>query len=170
MHSIRLASLPILAIAFATAALLGCSGTRSVEEPSAPPRDVACAESGGAPTGYVVAIDGARTTLKPSPPLAIIATAKDAPPYSVELRADVCGSRARLAYTVTRLATPDDAYGLMAALGPPPGLPSLPEAPPRITPAQRLEGKRDVVRGEEVVIGEGAWPDGAPYRVSVIVQ
>ena len=37
-------------------------------------------------------------------------------------------------------------------------------------PPLRIEGARAVVRGQETVLGEGVWPDGERYRVSVTVR
>lgn len=151
--------------------LVACTGSStSRADAAAPARSVACAEGSAGPVGYDVAIDDTRTTLDSSPPLALIAPGKNRAPYLVRLHAETCGPRAQLAYAFTRLSTANDGRDLVAALGPPPGVAvgaaeGVAEGAP-----QRIEGTRAVVRGEEVVLGEGVWPDGERYRMSVTVR
>ncbi|MDB5219308.1 MAG: hypothetical protein JWO86_7235 [Myxococcaceae bacterium] len=160
--------------------LAGCTANGRSDAPSgaaAPARSVSCAEGAASgPTAYDVTIDDRRTTLAPMPPLAVVSMGKDRPPYAMKLEAETCGPRAQLVYSVTRMATPESAALLLADLGPPPGAATTAPALPAAAAAadrdrvQHVAGSRAVMRGEEVVLGEGVWGDGEPYRVSVTVR
>jgi hypothetical protein len=148
---------------------MGCVGcARSTSSIDAPERSMACAEGSLAAASYDVAVDGARTTLDSSAPLAVIAQAKGRAAYVVKVHADTCGPRARLAYAFTRMTETNDARDLVPALGPPRESAKGAKGVERVP--QCIEGTRVVVRGEEIVLGEGVWPDGERYRLSVTVR
>jgi hypothetical protein len=161
--------------------LAGCTANGRSDAPSgaaAPARSVSCAEGAASgPTAYDVTIDDRRTTLAPMPPLAVVSMGKDRPPYALKLEAETCGPRAQLVYSVTRMATPESAALVLSDLGPPPGAATTAPAVAAAAAAaadgnrdQHIAGSRAVMRGEEVVLGEGVWGDGEPYRVSVTVR
>lgn len=136
--------------------LSGC--TSSSESPSSPE-----------PCTFDLAIDEAHVTVPESPPVVVIAPRRGAAPYVVKLRAASRGREIDVTYTVLRMSNADDGAALLSVLGPPPGVDgglAVPAAPS----AQRLDGRRTLTRGEEIVLGEGVWPDGQPYRVRLTAR
>lgn len=151
-----------IALAAATS-LAGC--TTNATTPDAREQASACAAPAGNPLRFELTIDEVHTPIPLSMPV-LVATGEGRAPYLVKLRGDACGPRARIAYSVTRVATDADAFALLRELGPPPGV-TLPVDAPVASATQHFEGTRDLARGQTVVLGEGVWPDAQPYRVSV---
>lgn len=134
-------------------ALAGC--TSNVDAPT------------NAPESYDLVVDDVHVKLSPSPQPVVIRTKNGAPPYIIKLTAAPNASGVDVTYVVVRMSSADDAAAMFEVLGMPPGVDA---APPKAVSPQRIEGKKSLSRGGEIVLGEGVWPDGEPYRVRLAAR